>query len=663
LIHDLSNNEEGFLVYREDSYTADWSHIATLSANSQSDWISFTDGGLPGITTYYVSAFNSQGEASSNPAMVNIDPVECPPELGKTPGYTLEISQLFPEIRAGMNYCYFSTDGTHWSRWPQLGFLPMGDDGIISGGPLIQILDKGINEGDIPTTPRFGIFMECWGWQNGILVELGDFLVEEINPEFFGSQIVPGEGLSAEVEFKPVEIVGQPSYPEAPVGSDLVPKGSQPLIETSISPVIPHVYLHQTIDPDVCGQYLPPHAQNPAGQAQYCFVYPQFDPNQGGVGTQPYLWWDFGSPLSCLAGSGENCSSYAELLAQVEETGGVVGFDVTSVSNAGVFKWAVTEPFLKAFVVPPLNCTGSADYTVRMWYKPGFQSQDVLITEDQPAILPDVNGVVTELDSLYPVIEDIYYGMQSNVVSVPCKPIVQTAELIQFLDVTFKSLELHDLDDGESDPQDVEVYGYLRVVAPSMAQEAEDPCAYALPGLCDEDDEPMKIYSRRYLNLAEWDNQYSTCPDEVKKALIGDILVIATGGWFVPSPFWYDYENTMEPGCTHTFFEANFDLSSVRMCQATTKYECKLEGTPTSYAFHNNTLRVTVDGGDALTLEVKLVDWDDASANDLVCEGAVITPSKSLAEWANTHDTYTIITSTTDSGQCNVEVEINAVIP
>jgi hypothetical protein len=100
------------------------------------------------------------------------------------------------------------------------------------------------------------------------------------------------------------------------------------------------------------------------------------------------------------------------------------------------------------------------------------------------------------------------------------------------------------------------------------------------------------------------------------------------------------------------------------MCQSTNKYGCLYEGQTTSYKTNNNTLRVFVTNGDALSLEVMLVDYDEASDNDKFCSSTETTPSRTLDEWAAIQDeVYILHGYMTPSGRCNVQVTINAVDP
>ena len=78
-IHDLSDNEDGFFVYRQTQSIPQWKLLTTLDAQSQADFITYTDPDVPGPTSSYkVVAFNSHGEAPSNPVSVALNPADCP---------------------------------------------------------------------------------------------------------------------------------------------------------------------------------------------------------------------------------------------------------------------------------------------------------------------------------------------------------------------------------------------------------------------------------------------------------------------------------------------------------------------------------------------------------------------------------------------------------
>jgi hypothetical protein len=258
-------------------------------------------------------------------------------------------------------------------------------------------------------------------------------------------------------------------------------------------------------------------------------------------------------------------------------------------------------------IVPPRDCKGELDVSIRLWYYQPVQSSNFETGAN--------------------------YGPWSNWVQVPCPPSVEvayTVENFQYLDITFQTLDLFEIDDDDvlASIQDVELYGYFRVLAPSMGQEIEDPtdCLFDIPGTCVKD--TYTSYTRRNINIADWPKEQA-CTDCYK---------LRTSG--------------------------HYDLSEWWFCQSTNKYSCLYEGQNTSYKANNNTIRVYVKEGDALGLEVRLIDYDDASEDDGICWYTEMTPSRSLEEWAAIqNETYTFYGNITPSGRCTVEVEINAVTP
>jgi hypothetical protein len=70
---------------------------------------------------------------------------------------------------------------------------------------------------------------------------------------------------------------------------------------------------------------------------------------------------------------------------------------------------------------------------------------------------------------------------------------------------------------------------------------------------------------------------------------------------------------------------------------------------------------VFVKEGDALTLEMMLVDHDSLSDDDVVCIGTTMIPGKSLSEWRLIDDFYEILGEETDSGACEVDIKVKAV--
>jgi hypothetical protein len=68
---------------------------------------------------------------------------------------------------------------------------------------------------------------------------------------------------------------------------------------------------------------------------------------------------------------------------------------------------------------------------------------------------------------------------------------------------------------------------------------------------------------------------------------------------------------------------------------------------------------VIVEEGDGLVIEVKLIDFDDGSDNDIYCEDSLVIEGRSLDEWADVSDLNFTLTDTTDSGSCVLEGSIS----
>jgi hypothetical protein len=618
LIHDLSDNEEGFIVYRQMINSPSWMKVATLSSQSQVEWLEYTDEGVSGAVTYYVSAFNSQGAADSNLQLVNIPMDDCGQDSEGIGVGSVDVALQIPNQEAEKVYCYHSTDGINWARWPRFGFLSFDENGSLPSVPVVQV--KQTSSGEEPAFPLLNLLMDCWGWQGGELTPLGNFSVEGLSPQMNGGQAVDGEGISAQVMYSPLNL--EDLFPFEPgidwIGDlQMLPMQFHQEKLTPINPDIPRVYLYLVTDPQECIEYLPPEAQNPLGALLYCFPYPQFDPNKGGTPPQPHLGWTFTPEPHCLDGVSETCLSYHELQAMAEETGGQVGFEVAALSSKGQHSWMVTDPWLRMFMVPPITCAGDMQFNVRLWYQPGNEGVEVSASPDS-----QISEVGDFMFNYIPE-NEVLYGPFSNPVSVPCVPMSMNVGgkilIKQYLDITLESIEFFEIDDDDtSEYEDVEVYGYFRVIAPSMGQLQES--SWQLP-----ETGPYYAYTRRALNFGEWDEG---------------------------------------PYDTHRFKSGFYPGSEMLLCQSTNKFGCLYEGQTTEYKLNNNTIRVFVTNGEALSLEVRLIDHDESSDHDTLCVKSVMTPSRTLEQWAEVEDeVYMLYGPMTGSGRCTLTAVINAVEP
>jgi hypothetical protein len=305
------------------------------------------------------------------------------------------------------------------------------------------------------------------------------------------------------------------------------------------------------------------------------------------------------------------------------ENGGQVGFNIIGLQEGKKFNWNVTVPNQTMFELPPLPCLGGTEYSVRMWYRPGNKGVEVSTSPDDQ---------ISEIGEFELNSAKIHYGPFSNWVSVPCNlsisPGLTTIEQIQYLDITFESVEFFDLDDDDMGFQEVEVYGYFRVKAPAMGHWASDHCIIPELG-CDDSVFGFNpwVGTRRYLNLAYWDVDTVGNP--------------GTGGLQV-------------------FGNDLYNLGNQYLCQSDSKYSC-YESQSNAWKKGNNTIRVFVKDGDALSFEVLLIDYDEISANDTVCIETIMTPGKSLSAWSNIDGSYTITSTTGVSGGCRVNISVEAV--
>jgi hypothetical protein len=577
-IHDLSNNELGFYVYRQASNDQTWQQVADLAAADGQGWLSFENTPGPGGYNYYVAAYNSQGASPSNPVLANFSIQDCAAvdgNDGNNPVLELDLGELLADSGAEQAYCYQTLDGVNWSRFPMDGFFTPGGEG---GNSLISL--AGLMEDNAQTVE---LMLECWGWMGGDLELIGNFdHVFDLPGEIGEGMIFQGSALANVAHL--LDFDGPTFFPMGEeFDSDIFTELGSDIYKYLLvhDPAMPTLFTYVTYDPDECQSHLPPDAQNLFGKILFCTPYPGFDSGEEGGNPQPYLVWNFGD--GCGAGYGSPpCNNYQYYEALASLGGGNVWFVVTDQSTAGTFYWNVEAPFLNNLTIPPISCAGQRSFYVTMYFDDG---------------------------------EQIYFGLPSNVYTIDCPtPLPWDIPL----DITFDTITFSDLDDGESDPDDVEVYGYMRAWVPG-----------------DEN---------RYLNLAEWDEQDGDCPDE--------------------SVEWFGSLNTqgllIDNGCTKTFSNGTYNLANVAMCQGYSKENCSISG----WSFDNNTIQVTVTDGQGLILYLTVYDWDDASGNDLQCWSMLQYEARSRFDWAQVQDhEFSFVGFDQGNGNCTVSGTINAVLP
>jgi len=345
-----------------------------------------------------------------------------------------------------------------------------------------------------------------------------------------------------------------------------------------IDPTMPFVSSLITYSPEACKSHLPPPFQNQLGQFLFCTAFPGFDLGWEGANPQPYLVWGPNQVPMCIDGSGPNCKSYAQLVAQAADQGHELGFNIYDSNALGFYVHPVTAPELFAFVIPPVACSGSRTFWVQMWYH-------------------DSTNQVSS------------YGPPSVRTSIPC-PYKLGPQMA--LDIRFDTLTVSDVFDGESGPQDIEVYGYLRASAAS---------------------------GNRYLNLAAWNQQAPECPDDTYHPFL---------------------ETADTSACPKQLASGTYNLDNMALCESNTYHTCG----PAGWKSNNNIIRLTIADHDSLTLSVKIIDWDDVFGNDLVCQGDLQIPSKSIFDWSEVQNLpFSISSSGSESGSCQIIGAMNAVSP
>jgi hypothetical protein len=162
VINDLSSNEQGLHIYRLTPGSVSFSKIATLGAHSGSNPLSFTDRHLYGLYHYYVTSFNTEGEAKSNLVSLNISKSSC---VGM-PVYITDLVS-FP---GGIEdyYLYASIDSGKAQRIPAKDFIYLKTSQNHDIGSILASLAPSI-------AGKFSVRGEVWGMANGNATLIGLF--------------------------------------------------------------------------------------------------------------------------------------------------------------------------------------------------------------------------------------------------------------------------------------------------------------------------------------------------------------------------------------------------------------------------------------------------------------------------------------------------------
>jgi hypothetical protein len=295
-INDRSDNEQGFRVFRSSVANPGWIQVAVLAANNNGEWISYEDSNVSGVNVYYISAFNGQGDSSSNFQYVQVDPSTCNPSNDQFPIYTINFSALSPKTPVDNMYCYKSIGDQGLLRYPQEGFFPVSNEGFDLSEAVANVILSTPNEG-APESVK--VFLHCWGWSGQLLVDLGSII----------TSFDPGE--ATEYSFDLPEIAGKIDFSIGSIGDNF---SNLPQIEFlgdglfNANPAIlnhldlkfpiytadqmPIIQAWLTTDPYICDSHVEKEAVNFNSIHSYsCAPIPGYNWGPGGSSPQQYLVW------------------------------------------------------------------------------------------------------------------------------------------------------------------------------------------------------------------------------------------------------------------------------------------------------------------------------------------------------------------------------------
>lgn len=173
LIQDNSDPEDGFFIYQLTESDNTFNRIGTLAAHKGTGAVEYVISKQFGQNQFFVSAFNSIGEASSNPTAVDVTANECSKNIPATGGLSYSNGVIHMPFAIQLAYFYASTEGSDWRRVPQGQdyFNPKEKDVDIR--KEVKIILDGKNPGKIT--------LDVWGWdilKEEKLVHVGEITLD-----------------------------------------------------------------------------------------------------------------------------------------------------------------------------------------------------------------------------------------------------------------------------------------------------------------------------------------------------------------------------------------------------------------------------------------------------------------------------------------------------
>jgi hypothetical protein len=381
----------------------------------------------------------------------------------------------------------------------------------------------------------------------------------------------------------------------------------------AIDLTMPNIEAQVTYDPDECVNHIPPHAQNLAGELLFCWPYDGFDSGPDGVNPQPYLIWTPGDycqaqidwfftegqdPWSDSEFSG--CKSYAELLYHANSSYANVGFEIIEFNSSEFRTYQVNEDDLTSMPIPPLFCTGERTFKVRMFYK-------------SEGVSPTYQA-----------------SPWSNPVTVPCGyPLTSTR-----IDVSIETLSFSGVDDGESEPQDIEVFGDFYISTSAGERWLVFAQSLFLEDCPDDDDVGF--------GLDDWLDLDDFCSSESGKSVC----------------------NNWNSSCYKEMSNGSFDLSNMAMCEANTSadYQAAKNGACSmGWQLGNNTVRLFVNDNDDLFVNAFLLDYDANSLPEWACKTNFNSDTYTALQWGAMDGQEWEFGSIHEDASCLVRIEVSGV--
>jgi len=579
-IHDLSNNEEGFQVFRSTDHSPAWQQIKTLNSQSALDWIT-TEDTLQGAVqaSYYVAAVNKLGQAKSNLATASFSAADCPPVPGDQQALSVDPVSFSTDIPVDQAYCYESVNNASWGRWPETGFFLPGTDGFNMQKYKQAFAVNGLD--GKPILKTFDLRLECWGWAGGSLMFLGE--------AHFSNDV---SNLRPQVEARGANFVLKFNFG---LGTGMFPGGN---FDTPIplkSGQMPYIFAFLSYDPKACEENLPSKDQNFIGGLFYCHPIGGYQ-TVGTKNPQPFLIWAVSDSM-CPNGQGADCKFLPQIKAMAQTVGANLYFNINIDENDG-FPHNVISPISQtAYVIPPTQTPGQLCF-----------GENALMVS---LVFEDIsNGKDNAISSL-----------NSNVVKVPC---YLNPNIPVKVDVSFYQLDLSNVNDGESAPQALELYGFFNANS--------------------SDGSHGSLEAQYYPNTG--------CPNDNFGGFSSNGTINC---WKLPDGNFRLGPVFDQPG-------NDTPIGTLPLCVSEAGNCLNQNGTMYfPYINNNNTIHLTVGDGDNISLAVMLTDYDSASADDPACFAVITTAGKSLVDWSNTDDNYVLHQDDNGNAACNVNVQIYTV--